>query len=152
MKNNKSTVIIILSVIFLWLIWYSSTREKISFVENNVGVTIDSVQGLFYDNFNKLSNSFQFITNISKIKKEDEELRKTNSKLQNKAIQYNASIKENERLRSMFKFSNKRDEFNYIGADIIGLIGNSYTDGFETNTGEGKGIKKGMIEIGRAHV
>ena len=82
MKNNKSTVIIILSVIFLWLIWYSSTREKISFVENNVGVTIDSVQGLFYDNFNKLSNSFQFITNISKIKKEDEELRKTNSKLQ----------------------------------------------------------------------
>ena len=108
---------------------------------------IYSVQGLFYDNFNKLSNSFQFITNISKIKKEDEELRKTNSKLQNKAIQYNASIKENERLRSMFKFSNKRDEFNYIGADIIGLIGNSYTDGFETNTGEGKGIKKGMIAM-----
>lgn len=143
-KKIKLTVIIlILSVAFLCLIGYSANREKMSLVENGVGVTINSVQGLFYDVFRKTSNSFQFITNISKIKKENEELRKINSKFQTKAKEYNAVIKENESLRSKLNFPKER--YNYIGVDIIGLIGNGYTDGIEINAGEDKGIKKGML-------
>ena len=148
MKKNKLTVVvIILSVTFLSLIGYSANRGKMSFVENGVGVTINSVQGLFYDSLYKISSSFQFITNVSKVKTQNEELRKSNSKYQSKALEYSASIKENERLRSMFKFSELKDQYNYVGADIIGISGNSFTDGFIINEGEDKGIKKGMIAM-----
>lgn len=139
-KNKLTIVIIIVSVTFLCLIGYSSNRKKISFFKNDTELTINFAHSLFH-------NSFQFITNISKVKKENEELKKTNSELQIKALEYDSSIKENENLKSMIKFVNKRTNYNYTGADIIGIVGNSYTDEFELNVGEDKGIKKGMIAI-----
>ncbi|WP_298837679.1 rod shape-determining protein MreC [Clostridium sp.] len=147
LKNKLAVVIILLSVTFLSLIGYSVNREKMSFVENGVGVTINSVQGVFFNGFFKIKNSFKFITNISNVKKENEELKKTNSELQSKALEYTASIKENERLRQMYKFSTKNAQYNYVGADINGLCGNSFSDGFTINKGENKGIKKGMVAI-----
>jgi rod shape-determining protein MreC len=144
MKNNKYkliiVIIIILSVTFLCLIGYSSNRKKISFFRTDTELTINLAHNLFH-------NSFQFITNISKVKKENEELKKTNSELQSKALEYDSSIKENENLKSMVKFVNKRTNYNYIGADIIGIVGNSYADEFGLNVGKDKGIKKGMIAI-----
>ncbi|WP_291632464.1 rod shape-determining protein MreC [Clostridium sp.] len=146
-KNKLAVVIIILSVTFLSLIGYSYNREKMSFVGNGVGVTINSVQGIFYSGFYKIKNSFVFITNFSDVKKENEELRKTNNELQTNALEYSTAIKENERLRSVLKFTKQRDEYNYIGANIIGLSGISFSDGFYINRGENKGIKKRMVAI-----
>lgn len=147
LKNKLAVVIIILSVTFLSLIGYSANREKMSFVENGVGVTINSVQGIFYDGFSKIRNSLKFITNFSKVKAENEQLRKSNIEAKNKALEYDASIKENERLRKMLNFSKQRDEYNYVGANISGLSGNSFSDGFIINKGENKGIKKRMIAM-----
>jgi rod shape-determining protein MreC len=147
LKNKLTVVIIILSVTFLSIIGYSVNREKMSFVENGVGVTINSVQGLFYDGFYKIRNSFKFITNISKVKSENEELIKTNSEFQSKALEYGSLKKENDRLRSMLKFKQQRDEYNYVGADIIGISGNNFSDGFIINKGVNNGIQKRMIAM-----
>jgi len=146
-KNKLVVVVIILSVTFLSLIGYSANREKMSFVENGVGVTINSVQGLFYNGFYKIRDSFKFITNFSEVKKENEALKKSNSEYQSKALEYDVLKKESERLRSMLNFSTQRDEYNYVGANINGLSGNSFSDGFIINKGENKGIKKGMVAI-----
>lgn len=147
LKNKLAVVIIILSVTFLSIIGYSVNREKMSFVENGVGVTINSVQGLFYDGFYKIRNSFKFITNISKVKSENAELIKTNSEFQSKALEYGSLKKENDRLRSMLKFKQQRDEYNYVGADIIGISGNNFSDGFIINKGVNNGIQKRMIAM-----
>jgi rod shape-determining protein MreC len=146
-KNKLAVVIIILSVTFLSLIAYSANREKMSLVENGVGITINSVQGVFYKGFYKIRDSFKFITNISKVKKENEELRKVNIELQSKVLEYDDLEKESVRLRSMLNFSKERDEYNYVGADIIGVSGNNFLDGFIINKGENKGIKKRMIAM-----
>ena len=146
-KNKLAVVIIILSVTFLSLIGYSVNREKMSFVENGVGLTINSVQGIFYDGFYKIRDSFKFITNFSKVKTENEELRKINSELQGKALEYDALKQESERLRSMLKFAEVREEYKYIGADIIGASGNNFLDGFIINKGENHGIKNRMIAM-----
>ena len=66
---------------------------------------------------------------------------------QTKALEYDALKKESERLRSMLNFKEQRGEYNYIGADIIGISGNNYLDGFIINKGENKGIKKRMIAM-----
>jgi len=146
LKNKLAVVIIILSVTFLSLIGYSANREKMSFVKNGVGITINSVQGVFYGGFYNIKNSFKFITNFSKVKAQNEELLKANSDLKNKALEYDTSLKENVRLRKMLDFSKQRDEYNYVGADIIG-VGNSFSDGFTISEGENKGIKKRMVAI-----
>lgn len=146
-KNKLAVVIIILSVTFLSIIGYSANRQKMSFVENGVGVTINSVQGLFYNGFYKIRDSFTFITNFSKVKSENEQLRKTNSEFQSKALEYDSLKKESERLKNMLNFSDQRGEYNYIGAGIIGISGNNFSDGFIINKGENKGIKKRMIAM-----
>jgi rod shape-determining protein MreC len=146
-KNKLAVVIIILSVTFLSLIAYSANREKMSLVENGVGVTINSVQGVFYKGFYKIRDSFKFITNFSKVKKENEELRKANIELQAKVLEYDDLEQESVRLRSMLNFSKQREEYNYVGADIIGVSGNNFLDGFIINKGENKGIKKRMIAM-----
>ena len=147
LKSKLAVVIIILSVTFLSLIGYSANREKMSFVRNGAGTTINSVQGIFYDGFHKIKGSFKFITNVSNIKTENEKLRKTNGELQAKALVYDTSIKENERLRKMLNFSSSKEKYNYIGADICGLNGNSFSDGFIINKGANKGIKRNMIAM-----
>ncbi len=147
LKNKLAVVIIILSVTFLSIIGYSASREKMSFVENGVGVTINSVQGLFYDGFYKIRESFTFITNFSKVKSENEQLKKANSEFKIKALEYDTAIKENERLKNMLNFSELRDDYNYIGTNIIGISGNNLSDGFIINKGENKGIKKRMIAM-----
>ena len=134
-KNKLAVVIIILSVTFLSLIAYSASRQKMSFVENGVGVTINSVQGIFYSGFNKIKSSFKFITNISDVKTQNEELLKTNMELQNKVLEYDNLKQESERLRTMLNFSKAREEYNYVGADIIGISGNNFLDGFIINKG-----------------
>ncbi|MGH4118814.1 rod shape-determining protein MreC [Clostridium sp.] len=147
MKNKLAVVIIILSVTFLFLIGYSYNREKMSMVENGLGVTINSVQGVFNDGFYKVKDTFKFITNFSDVKKENEELRKTNAELQTKALEYDTALKENKTLRTMYKFSEPRDQYDYIGADIKGLSSNTFSDGFIINKGTNKGIKKGMVAM-----
>lgn len=134
MKKFKLTVIIIImSVTFLCLIGYFANGEKMSFVKHGIE--------------DKISNSFQFIKNISKVKKENEELRKTNNELQAKSIINTTLIRENKNMKSMREFSNKTPKYNYIGAEITGLNNNSFSDGYKINIGENKGIKKGMIAM-----
>lgn len=130
MKKNKLIIaIFIMSVTFLCLIGYFAKKKP--FVESGVG--------------NKISNSFQFLTNVSNVRKENEVLRKTNSALKNKAIEYDTALRQNENIKKMLEFSNKRTNYNYIGADIIGLNENGFSDGYKINVGENRGIKKGMI-------
>jgi len=146
-KNKLAVVIIILSVAFLSLIGYSANREKMSFVENGVGVTINSVQGVFYIGFNRIKNSFKFITNITDVKAENDKLKKENSEYKNKALDYDTAISENVRMREQLNFSESRDEYNYVGANINGVNPTGFLDGFSINKGTNKGIKKGMIAM-----
>ena len=146
-KNKLAVIVILLSVCFLFLIGYSVQREKMSFVENGVGYTLNSVQSVVYKIGNKIKNSFSFITNINDIKKENEKLKEENIKLSKMLTENEILTSENERLRAMLNFTNTKDEYKYIGADIKGLSGANFLDGFTINKGSKDGIKKGMVAI-----
>lgn len=147
LKNKLTVTVIVLSVSFLILIGYTSKREKISTAENGIGVALNSVQSVIYSFNNKIKNNVRFIIDFSKVKKENEELRAENTKLQDKALKYDALENENERLRTMLNFKNQREEYEYIGCDIIGKSGNNWLDGFIINRGTDDGIKKRMVVI-----
>ncbi|WP_291584232.1 rod shape-determining protein MreC [Clostridium sp. UBA6640] len=146
-KNKLAVIVILLSVCFLFLIGYSVQREKMSFVENGVGYTLDSIQSVVYNIGNKVKNSFSFITNINNIKEENEKLKEENIELSQKSTENEILISENERLRNMLNFTNSKSEYKYVGADIRGLSGGNFLDGFVINRGSKDGIEKGMVAI-----
>lgn len=147
LKNKLTVTIVILSVTFLILISQSVKRSNISFAENGVGVTLNSVQGVLYGVNSKIRNSFSFIFNISNIKTQNNQLVKRNSELESKALDYDALKSENDRLRGVLNFTSQKAEYNYVGCDIIGKSGGSFLDQFALNKGSKDGIAKGMIAI-----
>jgi len=116
-------------------------------VENGVGYTLNSIQSVVYNIGNKIKNSFSFITNINNIKEENEKLKEENIKLSQMSTENEILTSENERLRNMLNFTNSKNEYKYIGADIKGLSGENFLDGFTINRGSKDGIKKGMVAI-----
>ncbi len=144
-KNKLAVVIVVLSLFFIFLIGYSVQKEKMSFVENGVGTAINSVQGVIYKLGNKIKDSVGFILNIDDIKKENDELVKKNKEMEFSATQNDLLRKENEKLRKMLNFTQENDEYTYVGANVVGIVGSNFLDGYAINRGEKDGIKKGMI-------
>ena len=146
-KNKLAVTIIILSVSFLILIGFSVKRESLSMVENGVGSTINSVQWLVHKAGYTIKDSLSFVFNYTNVKKENEELRKRNDALEQKAIERDSLMKENVTLKEALNFKNQHSEYNYIGGNIIGRSGGNYLDGFIIDKGSKDGIKKGMVVV-----
>lgn len=146
-RNRLAVVIIILSVSFLVLIGVSIKRENVSTVENGVGSALNLVQGTVYNAADKVRETFSSIFSFSAIKKENDELRKRNDVLENKALAYDSLLAENERLHEALDFKSQNSQYNYVGCNIIGRSGSSYLDGFIIDKGTKDNIKKGMVVI-----
>ncbi|WP_010292688.1 rod shape-determining protein MreC [Clostridium senegalense] len=147
LKNKLAVLVIILSVCFLFLIGYTVQRKHVSFVENGVGTTLNSVQGVVYNIGNKVKNSFSFIFHIKDLKSENEKLKEDNKNLDKLKNENTILADENARLRENLKFKDTRSEYEYIGADIVGRSGQNFLDGFTINRGSKDGIEKGMIAV-----
>jgi rod shape-determining protein MreC len=146
-RNKLAVIVVILSVCFLFLIGYSVQREKMSFVGNGVGFTLNSIQGVIYKIGNEVKGSLGFLLNINDIKKENEKLKSVNENLEYKATQNVILEQENQRLRAMLNFTDLRNEYNYVGSDIVGISGANFLDGYIINKGTNAGIGKGMVAI-----
>lgn len=146
-KNKLAVIVILLSVSFLGLIGYSVQKNDMSLVENGVGSVFNSVQGVLYKVGNKIKDSISFVFNYNDIKAENETLRAENDRLNSLNTQNEILRKENDKLRGILNFKNVNDQYDYIGADVVGIAGNNFLDGYIINIGEKDGIKKGMVAI-----
>ncbi|AWZ48839.1 rod shape-determining protein MreC [Clostridiaceae bacterium 14S0207] len=147
-KKNKLIIIIIcLCIGFFALIGYTSKRSNINFAGNGVGIILNPIQELFYKVNSKIKNTVSFAFNFSKVKDQNEELKKENAKLKNSIIDYENIKKENKRLRKMVSYENENDKYKYIGCSVLGIAGNSYLDGYIINKGTNDGISKRMVAI-----
>lgn len=143
-KNKLAVTVILLSVGFLILIFFSVKRENTSFIENGAGVTFNSVQGIVYKTISNTKDIFSFVTHFSEIKQENENLKKQNDEMQGKAAAYDSLYEESQTLRDMLKFKNLRTEYDYQGADIVGWSGGDVFNSYTLNKGKNDGIKVDM--------
>lgn len=146
-KNKLAVIVILLSVSFLGLIGYSVHKNDMSLVENGVGSVFNSVQGVLYKVGNKIKDSISFVFNYNDIKAENETLRAENERLNSLNTQNEILRNENDKLRGILNFKNVNEQYDYIGADVVGIAGNNFLDGYIINIGEKDGIKKGMVAI-----
>lgn len=147
LKNKLVITIIMLSIIFLILISFSIKSDGNSVIRNGVGITFNSLQGGLYKLNSKIKDSISFILNFSDVKKDNEELKKKNSLLENKLVEYNSLKNENSQLRKELNFKQQRTEYNYIGCDIIGKSSNGVLDEFAINRGTEDGVEKQMVAV-----
>ena len=146
-KNKLAATVIVLSVAFLGIIIYTINNDQKNAISSGVGSAINPLQKVVYSINNKIKGSLDFLLNFSKIKQENEELTKENIELQNKLLEYDKLKEENDRLREVLNFKNSKDNYSYVGTNIIGYSGESFSNGYIIDKGENDGILKGMVVI-----
>ena len=130
LKNKLAVTIIVLSVTFLGLIAYTVKKENRSIIESGAGSALNPIQSLLYKATNQVKETLDFFLNFSEVKSENKKL-----------------TEENERFREMLNFAKERDNYNYIGCDIIGYSGGNFNDGYIVNKGSNDSIAKGMVVV-----
>lgn len=144
-KNKLAVTVIVLSVTFLLLIGYTSSKE-IKGLEGSAGDALSPIQKLTYGVNRGVKDFVDFFLNFSEVKDENEKLTEENSKLKDKLAEYSDLASENERLKALLDFEDQREQYNYISTNIIGTKG-SILEGYIVDKGSEDGIKKGMVVI-----
>ncbi|WP_294156785.1 rod shape-determining protein MreC [uncultured Clostridium sp.] len=147
LKNKLAVTIIVLSVTFLGLITYTVKKENRSIIESGAGSALNPVQRLLYSATNQIKETLDFFLNFSEVKAQNKELVNENEDLKNKLAEYSDLKEENERFREILNFAEERDNYNYIGCDIISYSGGSFNDGYVVNKGTNDNVAKGMVVI-----
>jgi len=146
-KNKLAVTVIVLSVAFLGIIIYTMNNEKKDAVSSSLGSAINPLQKVVYTIGDRIKESLDFFLNFSNVKNENKDLTKENNELKNKLLEYDKLKEENDRLREVLNFKNSKANYEYIGTEIIGYSGESFSDGYIIDKGENDGLKKDMVVI-----
>ncbi|WP_300380251.1 rod shape-determining protein MreC [Clostridium sp.] len=147
LKNKLAATILVLSVTFLGVIIFTINNEEKSAVSSGAAVAINPLQQVFYNLNNSLKNTVDYFLNFSKVKEENNILTKENVNLKNQLLEYEKLKEENDRLREVLNYKNSKNNYDYLGTEIIGYSGESFLKGYIVDKGENDGIKKNMIVI-----
>lgn len=147
LKNKLAATILVLSVTFLGLIIFTVKNEEKDAVSSGAAVVMNPLQQIFYNMNNGLKNTVDYFLNFSDVKAENNTLTQENIQLKNQLLEYEKLKEENDRLREVLNFKNSKNNYDYLGTEIIGYSGESFLKGYIVDKGENDGIKKNMIVI-----
>lgn len=147
LKNKLAVTIIVLSVAFLGIIIYTINSEQKNIVSSGFGSAVNPLQKVVYTINDKIKGTLDFFLNFSKVKEENNDLTKKNIELENKLLEYDKLKDENDRLREVLNFKDSKNNYDYLGCEIIGYSGESFSNGYIIDKGENNGLKKGMVII-----
>ena len=145
-KNKLAVTIVLLSVAFCGMIIYSLQSDA-NGISSSVSTVVSPLQKIVYNINSRVKETVDFFLNFSEVKLENEELKKKNTKLANELIEYELLKDEVERLREALNFTESKNNYKYVGVNIIGYSGNSLSDGYIIDKGSNDGIDKNMVVV-----
>ena len=145
-KNKLAVTIVLLSVAFCGMIIYSLQSDA-NGISSSVSTVVSPLQKIVYNINSRVKETVDFFLNFSEVKLENEELKKKNTKLANELIEYETLKDEVERLREALNFTESKNNYKYVGVNIIGYSGNSLSDGYIIDKGSNDGIDKNMVVV-----
>ncbi|ADL52464.1 rod shape-determining protein MreC [Clostridium cellulovorans] len=146
-KNKLAVATVALSVAFLAAIGYSASQKQEISALNVVGNMLGHVNGFIYNAGTTVKDKVGSVSNFAETKKENEELRKEVLELQLKLGRYQTLKTENETLRQQLQYKDKRQEFDYIGCDVLSKGTAGTVETFIINKGSRDGLMKGLTVI-----
>lgn len=145
-KNKLAVTIFLLSVAFCGMIIYSLQSDA-NGISSSVSTVVSPLQKIVYNINSRVKETVDFFLNFSEVKLENEELKEKNTKLANELIEYESLKDEVERLREALNFTESKNNYKYVGVNIIGYSGNSLSDGYIIDKGSNDGIDKNMVVV-----
>lgn len=145
-KNKLAVTIFLLSVAFCGMIIYSLQSDA-NGISSSVSTVVSPLQKMVYNINSRVKETVDFFLNFSEVKLENEELKEKNTKLANELIEYESLKDEVERLREALNFTESKNNYNYVGVNIIGYSGSSLSDGYIIDKGSNDGIAKNMVVV-----
>lgn len=145
-KNKLAVTIVLLSVAFCGMIIYSLQSDA-NGISSSVSTVVSPLQKIVYNINSRVKETVDFFLNFSEVKLENEELKKKNTKLANELIEYESLKDEVERLREALNFTESKNNYKYVGVNIIGYSGNSLSDGYIIDKGSNDGIDENMVVV-----
>ncbi len=144
-KLSKKICLMIGTILCVSLFALSLKAEgAVKPLKNTVSFTVTPVQS----QINKIGNWFidhiSFLSNLSNIKKENDELRTKVEQLDAKVSQMEKEETELKRLRKLLDLSEKYSEYPSVGANVIGRGPGNWFDTIVIDKGKKDGIEEGM--------
>ena len=150
MDRKKTNIIgvIITIIILIFLVFISNLKiEKFSYIENAFSNVIMPIEnGIKYFK-NKISGNSSFFANIDTLKKENEQLKEKNTKLEESLRQLEVIQAENNTLKEYLKLTDQYKEYQTVPAYIISKDVSNYSNIFVINAGKSSGLEKNMTVI-----
>ena len=145
-KNKLAVTIVLLSVAFCGMIIYSLQSDA-NGISSSVSTVVSPLQKIVYNINSRVKETVDFFLNFSEVKLENEQLKQKNAELANELIEYESLKDEVERLREALNFTESKNNYKYVGVNIIGYSGNSLSDGYIIDKGSNDGIAKNMVVV-----
>ncbi|MFH5836006.1 rod shape-determining protein MreC [Proteiniclasticum sp. C24MP] len=144
LKNKLSRKIVILTAILLVIFGITVYKDNKSLVESGAGAALNPVQKVIYSTNKRLESLIDFFLRYEDVKNENEELLLKNIELEAKLRSFDSLQEENEKLKEMFSIKNRQDQYDYLGANVIGRAGGGIITSYIIDKGEEEGLQAGM--------
>lgn len=141
--KNKYVVGLILTTLVIFVMMGASAgdRTRPTFIEDAVSAIVSPIQKAFFNIGKSIENSIRFISEIKTLKQHNEELVKRLDELKEENRQLRALKNENMRLREMLGLKQKFDDFDIVGAQIIGKEPGNWFNVFTIDKGTADGLE-----------
>lgn len=144
LKDKLYRKIIILAAVLIVIFGITVYRDNKSLVESGAGAALNPVQKVIYSTNKRMESLIDFFLRYEDVKQENEELLIQNIELEAKLRNYTTMSDENEKLKEMFDFKNRLEQYDYLGTNVIGKSGNGIITSYIIDKGEEDGLLKGM--------
>jgi len=144
LKDKLYRKIIILAAVLVVIFGITVYKDNKSLVESGAGAALNPVQKVIYSTNKRMESLIDFFLRYEDVKKENEELLIKNIELEAKLRSFDSMSDENVKLKEMFEFKNRQDQYDYLGTNVIGKSGSGIITSYIIDKGEDDGLQKGM--------
>jgi len=144
-QNKLSRRIVILTAVLLTLFGYTVFKDHQMLLESGAGAALNPVQKVVYSANKRLESFIDFFLRYEEVKLENESLLKENIELKANLRNFDSLEAENQRLKEMFAFKNRMDQYDYIGVNVIGKAGGGIITSYIIDKGTEEGLLPGMV-------
>lgn len=144
LKNKLSRKIVILTAVLLVIFGITVYKDNKSLVESGAGAALNPVQKVIYSTNKRLESLIDFFLRYEDVKIENEELLLENIELERKLRSFDSLQEENQRLKEMFAIKDRENQYDYLGANVIGRTGGGIINSYIIDKGSREGLLPGM--------
>ncbi len=142
--DDKPLMITLILLVVLTVLLFANIGSS---DESIVGRWIAPAQQKLYEFTNRISRSFEAVTETDALIAENLRLKEANAALNVELMQMDELKRENERLSDLLKFTSSVGYDNFVAARVIGKAPGNWFSEFTIDVGLEDGIESGMVVI-----